>query len=67
MNKEDSGWRFFEGTESPEYMANNDNSGVYKVNTIANLDAAIIPYIHLPVGVKLERIPGTNKFREIVD
>lgn len=66
-NDMDSGWRFFEGTEDPVYMANNDNSGVYHVNTIANYAPTIIPYLSMPTGTKLERIPDTNRFREVYD
>ncbi len=65
INDEDSGWRFFEGNEDPEYIANNDHSDVYNVNTIANYDPTIIPYLNMPAGTKLERIPGTNRFREM--
>jgi hypothetical protein len=67
INDMDSGWRFFEGNETPEYMSDNGNSGVYNVNTIANFDPTIIPYVSMPIGTKLERIPGTEKFREVFD
>lgn len=61
----DSGWQFFSGTESQEYVDNPDNSAIYDVNTIANYDRAIIPYLHLPFGTQLERIKGTEKFQII--
>lgn len=61
----DSGWRFFSGTEDQDYVDNPDNTMIYAVNTIANYDGAIIPYLHLPIGVELERIRGTNEFRMI--
>lgn len=61
----DSGWQFFSGTEDQEYIDNPENSAIYDVNTIANYDKAIIPYIHLPVGTQLERIRGTNTFQII--
>jgi len=35
---------------------------VYAVNTIANYDPAIIPYLDLPYGTELERIEGTDYF-----
>lgn len=59
----DSGWRFFSGTESQEYVDDPDNSAIYNVNTIANYDPAIIPYLNLPHGTELERIEGTDKFQ----
>lgn len=58
----DSGWRFFSGTETQEYVDDADNSMLYDVNTIANYDPAIIPYLHLPIGTELERIDGKDKF-----
>lgn len=63
----DSGWRIFSNTESQEYIENIDNTGIYMLNTIANYDAAIIPYLDLPIGTELERIDGTDKFEKITD
>lgn len=64
-NDMDSGWQFFSGTEDQAYIDDPENSGVYDVNTIANYDRAIIPYIQFPVGTDLERIPGTDRFQVI--
>ena len=64
-NDMDSGWQFFSGTETDEYVDDEDNLAIYAVNTIANYDPAIIPYLNLPIGTELERIPGTNKFNII--
>jgi hypothetical protein len=61
----DSGWRFFSGTESQEYVDDPNNSAIYNVNTIANYDREIIPYLNLPYGTELERIDGTDKFQII--
>lgn len=61
--EEDSGWRFLAGTESQEYADNPDHWGIYDANTLANYDAAIIPYLQLPTGTELERIKGTEEFR----
>ena len=52
---EDSGWRFFSGTETQEYVDNPKNLMIYDVNTIANYDHAIIPYLNMPIGAELER------------
>ncbi|HTE30909.1 MAG TPA: DUF2185 domain-containing protein [Chryseolinea sp.] len=54
--EEDSGWRFFSGTEDQEYVDNPDNIMIYDVNTIANYDPAIIAYLHLKVDSELERV-----------
>jgi len=61
----DCGWRFFSGTEDQFYVDDPNNSMFYDVNTIANYDNAVIPYLGLPLGVELERIPGTDKFQII--
>jgi hypothetical protein len=59
----DSGWRFFSGTETQKYVDNPDNIGIYDVNTIANYDSAIIPYLNKQIGVELNRIEDTDDFK----
>jgi hypothetical protein len=63
--KTDCGWRFLSGSESQDYADNADNWAFYDVNTIANCDTAIIPYLHLSIGTELERIPETIFFQHI--
>ena len=65
QNEMDSGWQFFSGTEDQEYIDNPDNSAIYDLNTIANYDPAIIPYLELPIGTQLERVHGTDEFEII--
>ena len=64
-SKEDSGWRFLSGDETEEYVDNMNNSMIFDVNTIANYDAAIIPYLNLPVDSELERISNSNEFESL--
>ncbi|MEI6696794.1 MAG: DUF2185 domain-containing protein [Bacteroidota bacterium] len=59
----DSGWRFLAGTESEEYVADEKNSKVFEVETIADFDPAIKAYLHLPEGSELERIENSDKFQ----
>ena len=54
-NPLDSGWRFFAGDEDEAYMRNADQHGVYDVNTIANYDAAIVPFLSDAIGSRFER------------
>lgn len=61
----DTGWRFFAGDESPEYLADLSHSGVYAVNTIANYEPAILAYIDTPAPCAFERIPGTREFQRV--
>ena len=60
----DSGWRFFSGTEDQDYIDNPDNLMIYDLNTIANYDPAVIPYLHLETGSELER--QTDNLFELV-
>ena len=56
----DSGWRFLTGDESDDYLEDPANSGIYDLNTVANFDTSIIPYLDLPVGAALIRNPEKN-------
>lgn len=49
-NEADSGWRFFAGDESDEYVNQASNLEVYDVNTIANYDRDVIPFLSSPIG-----------------
>jgi hypothetical protein len=55
---EDSGWRFLAGDEDDAYMDNAANHGVYAVNTVANYDPEIIPFLEAPVGSAFIRLGG---------
>lgn len=57
-NATDSGWRFMAGYASDEYMDNPNNMGIYDVNTIANYDPDIIPFLDAPIGSAYERPEG---------
>jgi hypothetical protein len=50
-----SGWVFMSGSESQDYMDDAANLAMYDINTIANYDADIIPFIESPVGTEVER------------
>jgi hypothetical protein len=54
-SSQDSGWVFLSGFESQEYLDEASNLSIYDVNTIANYDADIIPYIEAPEGSAFER------------
>ena len=63
----DSGWRFLSGFESDAYMDDPANHCVYDVNTIANYDPDIIPFLDAPVGSAFEREDGVGDFVEVTD
>ena len=58
----DSGWRFFSGDETPEFSEGPDNFGIYDVNTIANYDPSIIPFLDSPLKSAFERAHTEDKF-----
>src|SRR4051794_40829020 len=60
---EDSGWVFFAGDESQEYVGNPLHTGIYEVNTVANYDPDIIPYLDTAAPCAFERIAGTHTYR----
>ena len=66
-NDVDSGWRFMSGYESDQYMENADNHGIYDVNTIANYDPSIIPFLDAEVGLAFEKVPGAQDFVLVED
>lgn len=61
----DSGWRFLAGIETQEYVDDEANSKVYEVETIADFDPSIVPYLDFPFGTELERIEGKDEFIKI--
>ncbi len=54
---QDSGWRFFEGSELPDYLGDAANIEIYDVNTIANYDQSIVPFLNADVGTAYARTP----------
>lgn len=61
----DSGWRFFAGDESNDYVNDPQNLGIYDVNTIANYDPLIIPLLSEPVGSVFARDPQKGQFVKV--
>ena len=59
----DSGWRFFSGDESDEYINNPKNIGLYDIETISRIDSDIIPLLSNDVGTAFERETGEEPFR----
>jgi hypothetical protein len=55
VDQGDSGWRFFSGLESEAYLGVAEHVDGYDVNTVANYDPDIIPFLDAPVGSAFER------------
>ena len=51
----DSGWSFFAGDEYQEYCDEPSNYEIYDVNTIANYDPTITPFLEAPAGTAFIR------------
>ncbi|MEZ4447793.1 MAG: DUF2185 domain-containing protein [Polyangiaceae bacterium] len=51
----DSGWHFFSGYETQAYVDDPSNMALYDVNTVANYDPTIIPFLDAPPGSAFER------------
>lgn len=62
--EQDSGWRFFAGKETPEYLGDPNNLGIYTLNTVANYDADIVPLLDSPIGSEFERDGKGGEFVE---
>ena len=64
-NETDSGWHFFSGMEDDDYANNPDNLQFYDVNTIANYDPEIIPFLDAPIPSAFARDSETGEFVEV--
>jgi hypothetical protein len=62
---DDSGWSFMAGNEPQDYMDNPANHGVFAVNTIANYDPEIIPFLMARHGAEFMRDKTTGQFVQI--
>lgn len=53
--EDDSGWIFYGGGETQEYIDNPNNTSLMSINTIANYDLEIIKFLTYPIGTEIER------------
>ena len=63
--QEDSGWRFFSGDETQEYIDDLSHTGIYAVNTAANYDPDIIPFLETPPPCAFEKDSVSGKFKKV--
>lgn len=66
-NDMDSGWRFMSGFEDDDYMNDGNYHAVYDVNTIANYDPSIIPFLASAIGAVFEKTPESERFLAVTD
>jgi hypothetical protein len=62
---EDSGWRFFAGDESQAYLADSSKTSIFAVNTIANYDPDIIPYVDNTAPCAFEKVAGSHVYKKV--
>lgn len=60
-----SGWYFLSGDESDDYLDNDDNFGLYDLNTVCNYDPAILILLDAPIGISFERCED-GSFKEYI-
>lgn len=65
-SENDSGWRFLSGFEDDDYMQDSRNHSVYDVNTIANYDPTIVPFLDAPFGSEFEKKDIHAQFELII-
>jgi hypothetical protein len=65
-DEHDSGWIFMSGHESQDYMDDAANHGIYALNTIANYDPDIIPFLSAPPGAAFERQGPSGRLTRVV-
>ena len=53
-NADDSGWRFFSGRESQEYVDDPDNTQVYPVAFVVQTTPEIVTHLNAPTGSQFE-------------
>jgi hypothetical protein len=58
QNPADSGWVFLSGDEPQEYLDDPNHLAIYEVNTIANYDPTIIPFLYALPGQRFDRVAG---------
>lgn len=60
----DSGWRFFAGDESQEYTDDPDHIEIFDVNTVANYDPDILPYLDSQPPCEFVKNANQNTYRK---
>ena len=59
----DSGWRFFSGDESEEYIADINHTSIVDINSVCNCDPEILPLLSAPYSSAFVRDEETGAFR----
>lgn len=60
VNFNDSGWRFFAGDETPEYMKNPNNAEVVTLREIIEIDCDVLKLLDAPINRAFARDDNGN-------
>lgn len=63
--RQDSGWRFFSGTEIPSYLDDPRYNGIYDVNIVANYCPSIVPLLGSPPYSAYEYLEDEKRWMDI--
>lgn len=64
-NETDSGWRFFIGDESQDYVDNSDNLLLYSIENIIKIDDSIKSILNSEINTAFEKVDG--EFKRVTD
>lgn len=59
----DSGWRFFSGDETEEYVNDPENIGIYDIQTITEIDPDVLPLLESRLEACLSEKKKQNRLR----
>lgn len=66
-SKQDSGWRFFCGLESEEYINDPRHIAIYDIRTILSIDPTVAPLLDAPEHTVFERENPDQLFSQVED
>ena len=66
-NENDSGWRFFSGTEDQAYSDEPANFAICALTTFAEIDPDVVGYLDTPAPCAFERAQDDKPFQESRD
>jgi len=65
INPVDNGWRFFSEIDDDDFVNDPNNLVVCDLNTVANIEPAILGIYDLPIGSDLQLVSENGKIRII--
>ena len=66
-NSQDSGWRFFSGLETQEYIDDPNNTVICDIYSVLDVDRTVVPYLDSVAGLAFERDDAGQPFKVASD